>query len=65
MGAVVNDVTLDSLLLYMGPVNSTVTTVRLNALTCPSDVPQRPAGRGHVPQLRVQLREYRLVPGHV
>jgi prepilin-type processing-associated H-X9-DG protein len=26
----------------MGPVNSTVTTVRLNSLTCPSDVPNAP-----------------------
>jgi prepilin-type N-terminal cleavage/methylation domain-containing protein len=42
MGNSLNDVTLDSLLLYMGPVNSTVTTVRLNILTCPSDVPNAP-----------------------
>ena len=42
MGDSRNDVTLDSLLLYMGPVNSTVTTVRLNILTCPSDVPNAP-----------------------
>src|SRR5579883_1132395 len=37
MGDSLNDGTLDSLLLYMGPVNSTVTTTRLNILTCPSD----------------------------
>jgi prepilin-type N-terminal cleavage/methylation domain-containing protein len=42
MGDSVNDVTLDSLLLYMGPVNRTVTTMRLNTLTCPSDTPNAP-----------------------
>jgi prepilin-type N-terminal cleavage/methylation domain-containing protein/prepilin-type processing-associated H-X9-DG protein len=42
MGDSLNDVTLDSLLLYMGPVNCTVTTVRLNVLTCPSDFPNAP-----------------------
>ncbi|HZW32959.1 MAG TPA: DUF1559 domain-containing protein [Isosphaeraceae bacterium] len=42
MGDSLNDGTLDSLLLYMGPVNSTVTTTRLNILTCPSDLPNAP-----------------------
>jgi hypothetical protein len=42
MGDSLNDVTLDSLLLYMGPANQTVTTVRLNILTCPSDLPNAP-----------------------
>jgi prepilin-type N-terminal cleavage/methylation domain-containing protein/prepilin-type processing-associated H-X9-DG protein len=42
MGDSLNDVTLDSLLLYMGPVNHTVTTTRLSILTCPSDLPNAP-----------------------
>jgi prepilin-type N-terminal cleavage/methylation domain-containing protein/prepilin-type processing-associated H-X9-DG protein len=42
LGDSVNDVTLDSLLLYMGPVNETVTTQRLAVFTCPSDTPNAP-----------------------
>jgi prepilin-type N-terminal cleavage/methylation domain-containing protein/prepilin-type processing-associated H-X9-DG protein len=42
LGDSLNDVTLDSLLLYMGPVNSTVTTARLKTLTCPADTPNAP-----------------------
>jgi prepilin-type N-terminal cleavage/methylation domain-containing protein len=42
LGDSLNDVTLDGLLLYVGPVNETVTTTRLNTLTCPSDVPNAP-----------------------
>jgi prepilin-type processing-associated H-X9-DG protein len=41
-GDSLNNVTLDGLLLYVGPVNETVTTTRLNTLTCPSDVPNAP-----------------------
>jgi prepilin-type N-terminal cleavage/methylation domain-containing protein/prepilin-type processing-associated H-X9-DG protein len=36
LGDRLNDVTLDSLLLYMGPVNETVTTQRVAVFTCPS-----------------------------
>jgi prepilin-type N-terminal cleavage/methylation domain-containing protein/prepilin-type processing-associated H-X9-DG protein len=42
MGDSANDVTLDSLLLYMGPVNETVTTTRLMTLTCPTSTPNAP-----------------------
>jgi prepilin-type processing-associated H-X9-DG protein len=42
LGDSVNDVTLGSLLLYMGPVNETVTTRRLSTLTCPTDTPNAP-----------------------
>ena len=41
-GDSLNDVTLDSLLLYMGPVNETVTMQRLMAFTCPTAVPNAP-----------------------
>jgi prepilin-type N-terminal cleavage/methylation domain-containing protein len=42
LGDSLNNVTLDGLLLYVGPANETVTTTRLNTLTCPSDVPNAP-----------------------
>jgi prepilin-type N-terminal cleavage/methylation domain-containing protein/prepilin-type processing-associated H-X9-DG protein len=42
LGDSINDVTLDSLLLYMGPVNETVTTERLAVFTCPTDTPNAP-----------------------
>jgi hypothetical protein len=42
MGDSLNDVTLDSLLLYMGPANLTVTSTRLLSFTCPSDRPNAP-----------------------
>ena len=42
LGDSVNNVTLDSLLLYMGPVNETVTTQRLAVFTCPTATPNAP-----------------------
>jgi prepilin-type processing-associated H-X9-DG protein len=42
LGDSLNDVTLDSLLLYMGPVNETVTTQRLAVFTCPTATPNAP-----------------------
>jgi hypothetical protein len=42
LGDSLNDVTLDSLLLYMGPVNETVTTTRLMVFTCPAASPNAP-----------------------
>jgi prepilin-type N-terminal cleavage/methylation domain-containing protein len=42
LGDSVNDVTADSLLLYMGPANESVTTQRLAVFTCPSDTPNAP-----------------------
>jgi hypothetical protein len=42
MGDSVNEVTLDGLLLYLGPANLTVTSTRLQAFTCPSDLPNAP-----------------------
>jgi prepilin-type N-terminal cleavage/methylation domain-containing protein/prepilin-type processing-associated H-X9-DG protein len=42
LGDSLNDVTLDSLLLYMGPVNETVTTTRLMVFTCPTASPNAP-----------------------
>jgi len=42
LGDMINDVTLDSLLLYMGPANETVTMTRLEVLTCPADTPSAP-----------------------
>jgi prepilin-type N-terminal cleavage/methylation domain-containing protein/prepilin-type processing-associated H-X9-DG protein len=42
LGDSLNDVTLDSLLLYMGPANDTVTTRRLAVFTCPTDSPNAP-----------------------
>jgi prepilin-type N-terminal cleavage/methylation domain-containing protein/prepilin-type processing-associated H-X9-DG protein len=42
LGDSLNDVTLDSLLLYMGPANETVTTQRLAVFTCPTAAPNAP-----------------------
>ncbi len=42
LGDSLNNATLDGFLLYVGPANETVTTTRLNTLTCPSDVPNAP-----------------------
>ncbi len=42
LGDSVNDIALDSLLLYMGPANETVTTQRLAVFTCPTDTPNAP-----------------------
>jgi prepilin-type N-terminal cleavage/methylation domain-containing protein len=41
-GDSLNDITLDSLLLYQGPANTTVTTTRLATLTCPTAQPNSP-----------------------
>lgn len=42
LGDSLNDVTLDSYLLYMGPANETVTTQRLSVFTCPTATPNAP-----------------------
>jgi prepilin-type N-terminal cleavage/methylation domain-containing protein/prepilin-type processing-associated H-X9-DG protein len=42
LGDSVNDLSLDSYLLYMGPANETVTTQRLAAFTCPTASPNAP-----------------------
>ena len=42
LGDVLNDVTLDSLLLYQGQANFTTTSQRVAVFTCPTDTPNRP-----------------------
>ena len=41
-GDLANNVSLESLLLYQGPANITVTRTRLSAFTCPADRPNAP-----------------------